>query len=281
MGQASRPGGQSDGDGLHRTDQRNDQRRDLFGNGHDAGPAARQRSAALVGLRIRYDGDQPGADGAQGILGPTNIASNLTFASLPLTLMGSWARWYANQDKNPSFDLADIKKDIDYLQFAGQPPVDWRWYQNGYDHEPTDPTPVATHTNYVSHHSGPQYFGYVANNPSEQTKIRGEGDFFTDIANNALPQGGVFYIRGGYYNLNYPARGAVIQNPNYPDPAGLTSRTGHDQRRQIRRRRSPGLFRQPAQRSDGGAYDQRDRQQSANLESERHRHHLRRVRRPL
>jgi phospholipase C len=37
-----------------------------------------------------------------------------------------------------------------------------------------------------------------------------------------LPQGGVFYIRGGYYNLNYPARGAVIQNPNYPDPAGLT-----------------------------------------------------------
>src|SRR5260370_16540462 len=43
------------------------------------------------------------------------------------------------------------------------------------------------------------------------------------MASNKLPRdGGVFYVRGGYANLNYPARGAVVQNPNYPDPAGLT-----------------------------------------------------------
>src|SRR5260370_41773192 len=43
------------------------------------------------------------------------------------------------------------------------------------------------------------------------------------MASNKLPRdGGVFYVRGGYYNLNYPTRGAVVQNPNYPDPAGLT-----------------------------------------------------------
>ena len=76
----------------------------------------------------------------------------------------------------------------------------------------------ASHQNYVSHHNGAQYFGYIANNPAEQTNLRGEGDFFADIAKNALPPtGGVFYIRGGYYNLKYPSETAVIQNPNYPN----------------------------------------------------------------
>lgn len=156
--------------------------------------------------------------------GPTNIASNLTFASVPLTLMGGWANWITNQDNNPSFDLADIKQDIPYIGKRSNRPVAWGWYQNGYDLEPTDAGGVATHTNYVSHHSGPQYFGYIANNPREQTNIHGEGDFFTDMANNKLSRdGGVFYIRGGYYNLNYPKQGAIVQNAHYPNPAGLTS----------------------------------------------------------
>ena len=39
----------------------------------------------------------------------------------------------------------------------------------------------------------------------------------------ALPTGGgVFYIRGGYYNLKYPQQTPPIQNPSYP-PGGLTS----------------------------------------------------------
>src|SRR5208282_1568015 len=74
-----------------------------------------------------------------------------------------------------------------------------------------------------SHHNGPQYFGYIANNSAEETNLRGEGDFFADMAKNALPRtGGVFYVRGGYYNLNYPKQTAIIQNPNYPNKNGLT-----------------------------------------------------------
>ena len=99
--------------------------------------------------------------------GPTNIASNLTFASLPLTFMGGWINWFADQDRNPAFDLLDVKKDIAFLSQLGGEPVQWRWYQNGYDQEPTDAGGAASHENYVSHHNGPQYFGYIANNPAE------------------------------------------------------------------------------------------------------------------
>ena len=155
---------------------------------------------------------------------PSNIASNLTFASLPLTFMGGWINWFMDQDRNPAFDLADLQKDIAFLSQLGGEPVQWRWYQNGYDHEPSDAGAAATHENYVSHHNGPQYFGYLANNSAEQTNLRGEGDFFADMMKNALPRtGGVFYIRGGYYNLNYPKQTAIIQNPRYPNKNGLTA----------------------------------------------------------
>ena len=53
---------------------------------------------------------------------------------------------------------------------------------------------------YVSHHQGPQYFGYLVNTPPLRPNLRGMTDFFTDIADDALPHGGVFYIRGGYTN---------------------------------------------------------------------------------
>jgi phospholipase C len=154
---------------------------------------------------------------------PSNIASNLTFASLPLTMMGGWINWFIDQDRNPEFDLADVKNDIPFIGRLAGPPVQWRWYQNGYDVEPTDAGGIASHKAYVSHHNGAQYFGYVSNNPAEQINMRGEGDLFADIARNLLPAtGGVFYIRGGYFNLNYPRQTAVIQNPNYPNPNGLT-----------------------------------------------------------
>ena len=152
-----------------------------------------------------------------------NIASNLTFASLPLSFMAGWINWFTDQDRNPVFDLLDVKKDIAFIANLGGEPVQWRWYQNGYDQEPTDGGGTASHQNYVSHHNGPQYFGYIADNPAEETNLRGEGDFFADLGKNALPRnGGVFYLRGGYYNLNYPKQTAIIQNPNYPNRSGLT-----------------------------------------------------------
>jgi phospholipase C len=162
---------------------------------------------------------------------PSNTASNLTFATVPLTMMGSNITSITDQDYNATLDLPDIKNDIPYIHELNHPQVNWRWYQNGYDAEPTDPASTTTplHENFVSHHEGPQYFGYLANNPAERGNFRGENDFFTDMQNNTLPNGGVFYIRGGYYNLNYPTVTPPIQNKNYPPetssntPPGLTA----------------------------------------------------------
>ena len=54
---------------LHRADQRHDQRQRPTRHRHDAGRAGRQRSAALLGLRIRYDREQPRAHRTEGKLG--------------------------------------------------------------------------------------------------------------------------------------------------------------------------------------------------------------------
>jgi phospholipase C len=168
-------------------------------------------------------GREPTGAAGKDSYNAANIASNLTFASLPLSFMAGWINWFTDQDRNPVFDLLDVKKDIAFIANLGGEPVQWRWYQNGYDQEPTDKGGPASHENYVSHHNGPQYFGYIANNPAEETNLRGEGDFFADLGKNALPRnGGVFYLRGGYYNLNYPKQTAIIQNPNYPNKNGLT-----------------------------------------------------------
>ncbi len=157
--------------------------------------------------------------------GSTNIESNLTFATVPLTLMGKSVKEITAQDNDVVNDLADIRNDIDYIAKMNAKQVDWRWYQNGYDAEPYDNgNPTPSHAGFVSHHHGAQYFGYLANNPAQRENFKGENDFFKDIENHNLPKdGGVFYIRGGFYNLNYPNDKAVIQNPNYPDTAGLTA----------------------------------------------------------
>jgi len=155
---------------------------------------------------------------------PSNTASNLTFATVPLTMMGKNVTAITSQDHNPTLDLPDIQQDIPYIHRLHRQQVNWRWYQNGYDAEKTDLATGVPHENYVSHHQGPQYFGYLANNPAVRDNFKGETDFFTDMANRNLPQdGGVFYIRGGYYNLNYPTVTPPIQNPNYPNTAGLTA----------------------------------------------------------
>jgi phospholipase C len=156
---------------------------------------------------------------------PKNVSTNLTFASVPLTLMGSSVKATTAQDRDPANDLADIGQDIDTIAKGGAP-VAWRWYQNGYDAEPNDALKLSNqvnlpHENYVSHHQGAQYFGYLANNPALRDNFRGEGDFFSDMsAKNLPPGGGVFYIRGGYYNIT--GQTPPIQNSHYPNRAGLT-----------------------------------------------------------
>jgi phospholipase C len=148
-----------------------------------------------------------------------NIAANLTFATIPLTLGGSQTAANLAQDRHPDINQADIRQDVTAIAERGGRPVQWRWYQEGYDHEPTDPGQPATHDSYVSHHQGPQYFGYLADNPAFQQNLRGLGDFFSDMEKGDLPaEGGVFYLRGGFTNLQGLA--PPITNPNYP--AALT-----------------------------------------------------------
>jgi phospholipase C len=139
--------------------------------------------------------ESSGANGA-------NTSQNLTFASLPLTLAGKSLGKAVTGDTNAAADLADVSQDVPYINNLGREPFAWRWYEEGYDHEPTDTGTDASHTSYVGHHNGAQYFGYVSNNPQMTQNLKGLGDFFTDMTNKAMPDGGgVIYVRGGYTNI--------------------------------------------------------------------------------
>jgi phospholipase C len=131
-----------------------------------------------------------------------NTSQNLTFASLPLTLAGKTLGAATGADTAAAADLADVSQDVPYITNLGREPFAWRWYEEGYDHEPTDKGDAASHTSYIGHHNGAQYFGYVSNNPQMTQNLKGLGDFFTDMTNKAMPVGGgVIYVRGGYNNL--------------------------------------------------------------------------------
>lgn len=143
------------------------------------------------------------------------VEINQTYATVPLTLMGGSAGKVLAGNLSPNkTDLADIQKDLAYLAKLNHMPVSWRWYQEGYGLEATDADGIAgaasgtavtgngaaSHNGYVLHHNGPAYFGYLANTPAAAANMRSLTDFFTDTAENKLPDGGVFYIRGGFQN---------------------------------------------------------------------------------
>ena len=140
-----------------------------------------------------------------------NPEVNLTFATLPLSFMGSRIKTTVAGDRQPQLDLTDIEKDIHEIAGDGVRPTNWGWYQQGYNHEANDPTEVATHADYLEHHNAPQYFGYISNNPSVTAHLHGLTDFFNDISEKNLPAGGgVFYVRGGFNNI----QGLTPVDPN-------------------------------------------------------------------
>jgi phospholipase C len=152
----------------------------------------------------------------------------LTFASLPLSFMGSNASSIVTADYHPQTDLADIGADLLTITKKNQP-VNWGWYQEGYGPEPfdgqvtADAFPSTTpHISYIVHHNGPQYFGYLGDNPQELAHMHSQSQFTRDIANQALPPGGgVFYVRGGYYNQDN-------MTPASPNPAVQALFAGND-----------------------------------------------------
>ena len=157
-----------------------------------------------------------GPDESTTPLGPTFPSKapqiNLTFASLPLSFMGNQVGTVIRADEHASTDLVDVQHDILAIA-AKNPAVNWGWYQQGYGPEPFDGTNISEnagsytyasapqHASYIVHHNGPQYFGYLGDNTKELNNMHGLQQFYTDVANHALPAtGGVFYVRGGYYN---------------------------------------------------------------------------------
>ncbi len=135
---------------------------------------------------------------------------NMTYATLPLSFMGDAIKTTTSTDRDGKRDLLDVQDDIDKIAGHGVGAVQWGWYQQGYGHEPNDITPAASHIGYVAHHNGPQYFGYIANNPTVAAHLHGLQDFFDDVAGRRLPSTGVFYVRGGYGNI----RGLHPSDPN-------------------------------------------------------------------
>ena len=144
---------------------------------------------------------------------PANPALNLTFATQPLSFMGSDIEKIIKSDPNPTADLRDVQDDIRKVASFNHP-VNWGWYQQGFNandaldpYEPpgsaTSPTSTpSANSGYVLHHNGPQYFGYLADNPQVlNTNLHGAKDFFDAVEGRTLPKdGGVFYLRGGYDN---------------------------------------------------------------------------------
>jgi len=131
--------------------------------------------------------------------GPVMPALNQTYASLPLTMAGVAVKKVTAQDTDAAGDLVDVQQDIPAIAASRAAQLPWGWYEEGYDAEPGQ---TGLHDGYIGHHNGPQYFGYVANNPAMTSNLHGLGDFFTDIGADKLsPKGGVYYVRGGFENI--------------------------------------------------------------------------------
>ncbi|MGI4943815.1 MAG: alkaline phosphatase family protein, partial [Janthinobacterium lividum] len=162
---------------------------------------------------------------------PAKPGLSQTYASLPLSFMGKSIKQTVASDPNPALDLTDVQGDIKRIAGDGNMPTNWGWFQEGYDAEPTDSTALPLHSSYIVHHNGPQYFGYVGDNPTVAgSHLYGLQDFFTATTNQQLGStGGVFYVRGGYDNNdklvpvdpNAAVRAAFMGSDDHPGYSDL------------------------------------------------------------
>lgn len=155
-----------------------------------------------------------------------DVAYNQTYATLPLSLAGSAAESQTSEDPEKETDLEDLQDDVAYLHQKGSKAVSWGWYQEGFGEpipggeDPTDAEGV--HMSYVTHHNGPQYFGYIVHSPAMADSLHDLRDFMPAVAKGALsPDGGVYYVKGGYRNL-------LGLKPANPDTASQKKYLGDD-----------------------------------------------------
>ena len=131
---------------------------------------------------------------------------NQTYATVPLSLAGSQAQSQTDADPDKDTDLEDLHDDVSYLNSHGQAPISWGWFQEGFGHpfagdkDATDAE--GQHFSYVTHHNGPQYFGYIVHSPAMAGNLHDMQDFFNAIRQGTLSdRGGVYYVKGGGGNL--------------------------------------------------------------------------------
>ena len=210
---------------------------------------------------------------------PANPALNLTFATQPLSFMGSNIERSSRPTRTRGRPARRAGR---HHRHRGFEPArcNWGWYQQGFNaNDALGPLRAAKHRHAEpDQQPGPEHrLRPASQRPAifrlsrrqsagaEQQPARRQGLLRRGRRPDAAGSGGVFYLRGGYDNND----GLVPVDPTPADPARVP-----------RQRRSPGLLGPADLRGLRGPGDQRHRQQPV-LVGERHHHHLRRDRRLL
>jgi phospholipase C len=109
-----------------------------------------------------------------------------TYATVLLNLEGVEAGELTNYTQ-------DVDDDIRFLTAEGAAPIEWTWYQQGFDN-PADPQRLTL----VAHHLAPHYFGYIVNNPTMNEHVADITRFESDVEHGKLAGRGLYYLKGGF-----------------------------------------------------------------------------------
>jgi hypothetical protein len=232
----------------------------------DAPPFAGSASDNAA-VKPPFGPDESSGQGATTIGTPKAGQETLTFASLPLSFMGNQIDSITSSDQH-AFDLSDVA--TRHESDRGERPERslgmvsaglWSraLRRHGVQRRRSHYTSAPEHASYIVHHNGPQYFGYLGDNTTEQGNMHGLQQFYTDVAaGKPEPEG---------RRLLHPRR--LLQQPQ-PNPAGsepepckpISPATTTTARTRTRR-----------SRKHGSRDHQRDREQPL-LETERDHRHL-------
>lgn len=116
---------------------------------------------------------------------PKHTQIDQTYANVLLTMQRKNVKTVTN-------DTDDVREDKSVIARLNGAAVPWRWYEEGYGGD---------HKGLIAHHLAPQYFGYVAQNRAMVSNMRDLTAFYSDVTRGKLPDRGVFYLKGGSYNV--------------------------------------------------------------------------------
>ncbi len=150
-------------------------------------PADRAKNPKSVGDPIYQDADPAFGPYESGEADKT-LQIDQRYATLMLTLGGK-------SDAAASADTAGVRQDLAAASRSGRAPIPWGWYQEGYNGPD-----VPADAGYVTHHNGPQYFGYLRKNAVFWNNEHPLKLMLSQLQNGTLPSRGIFYIKGSDRN---------------------------------------------------------------------------------